>query len=243
MAEKSGGHARHTANRTTARAVCTSIKESPTMERNKAGLKNMSKYKKVRFFERRKIVRKLKQTAKKLNDPSTDCDRVAIEIDFDTLRKELNYIVHFPFDQKYVSLYSQVETTDEKALKTRSEMMDAIWNKVQSGSIEDASEVELNRVRGIKCPLGNGGFAKRQSLKLESSAVTTEMSSHDSSKVSKGSEDHRKGQSYIQSTAAMKSKQESKSAKLKQKKMGGVSRGTSRSGAVQSQQDEDDFFL
>ena len=115
------------------------------VKQKKDGIKKSSKYKMVRFFERQKAVRKLKQARRKVNEASDDPDRDAAIRDFDILRKELNYIVHYPMDQKYISLYSRVETTDEEALKRRANMMDMIWSQVENGEVHDAVEGELLR--------------------------------------------------------------------------------------------------
>ena len=112
------------------------------VKQKKDGIKKTTKYKMVRFFERQKVVRKLKQARRKMNEASDDPDRDAAVRDFDNLRKELNYIVHYPMDQKYISLYSRVETTDEGALKKRANMMDMIWSQVKNGEVCDAVEVE-----------------------------------------------------------------------------------------------------
>jgi hypothetical protein len=96
--------------------------------------KKMSKtYRMVKFFERKKAERKLKQA-------KTDEAREAAIMD-------LNYIIHFPKDRKYIALFPTVETTDEKVLeercRIRQEINDELVAKAKVSSILEAPLPEM----------------------------------------------------------------------------------------------------
>lgn len=66
----------------------------------------------VRFFERRKIERKLEQVQKHSEQDSLTG---AQNDKLDQLKADLLYVTHFPKGEKYVSLFKQAETPDAQA--------------------------------------------------------------------------------------------------------------------------------
>ena len=72
-------------------------------------------YKMVKFFDRKKAERHLMKAIKK-NDDAAKEDAI----------KNINYIIHFPKDRKYISLFPSVETSDERVLEERRNIRDRI---------------------------------------------------------------------------------------------------------------------
>lgn len=72
-------------------------------------------YKMVKFFDRKKAERHLMKAMKKNDDAAKE---EAI--------KNINYIINFPKDRKYISLFPSVETSDERVLEERRNIRDKI---------------------------------------------------------------------------------------------------------------------
>lgn len=63
------------------------------------------RYHKVKFFERRKVSRKLKQVQRQLESCTDKKEKKKLEKALLELRVDLNYITHFPKLKKYISLF------------------------------------------------------------------------------------------------------------------------------------------
>ncbi|ODQ66572.1 hypothetical protein NADFUDRAFT_5019, partial [Nadsonia fulvescens var. elongata DSM 6958] len=63
------------------------------------------KYHMVRFFERKKAVRRLKQANKTRADANTREERDNLEDEVKKCEIDLAYNLHFPVEKKYISLY------------------------------------------------------------------------------------------------------------------------------------------
>lgn len=63
-----------------------------------------SRYHKVKFFERRKVCRKIKQI-KRILLTAVGEERARLELTLSNLRVDLNYILHYPPAKKYISLF------------------------------------------------------------------------------------------------------------------------------------------
>ncbi|KAG6878006.1 hypothetical protein C0993_000966 [Termitomyces sp. T159_Od127] len=68
---------------------------------------NATRYHKVKFFERKKVVRRLTQTKKRLESTADDDDASKPRLlqTLADLRVDLNYILHYPKTKKYISLF------------------------------------------------------------------------------------------------------------------------------------------
>ncbi|KAE9386259.1 hypothetical protein BT96DRAFT_968368 [Gymnopus androsaceus JB14] len=93
-----------------------------------------TRYHKVKFFERQKVVRKINQTKKKLSEATASSSRQTLETELYEHRVELNYINHYPKTKKYISLFPP-----------------EVRNKSSSEVTADPSSAESNEEReGIK---------------------------------------------------------------------------------------------
>ncbi|WVO24967.1 rRNA-processing protein EFG1 [Cryptococcus decagattii] len=87
-------------------------------ERREVEKKNGAKYHKVKFFERQKLVRLIRRFNRKLLDSETSSKkRSKHEEELLDARIMLNYVLHFPNTQKYISLFpsnpNQTENEDD----------------------------------------------------------------------------------------------------------------------------------
>ncbi|KAH9976304.1 hypothetical protein BGW80DRAFT_1123607, partial [Lactifluus volemus] len=65
-----------------------------------------TRYHKVKFFDRQKLLRKIKQTKKRLEDEEVSSKvRKALKAELFELRVDLNYVMNYPKLEKYISLF------------------------------------------------------------------------------------------------------------------------------------------
>ncbi|THH29046.1 hypothetical protein EUX98_g5146 [Antrodiella citrinella] len=64
-----------------------------------------TRYHKIKFFERQKVVRKIQQVKKKLEACTEKSEKKALKKTLLDLRVDLNYIQHYPKTMKYISLF------------------------------------------------------------------------------------------------------------------------------------------
>jgi len=84
--------------------------------------KYAEKYKYVRFVEKKKVLRKMRQLQKELIS-ATESDQATLESSLSELRKDLMYIDKFPGNEKYISLFPTGDLSEEclqkqKAIRT-----------------------------------------------------------------------------------------------------------------------------
>ncbi|KAM0682415.1 rRNA-processing protein efg1 [Mitosporidium daphniae] len=96
---------------------------------------HMEKYRMVRFFEKKKALKRLKSLIKS-NAPSEEVDKAKLD---------LNYTVHFPKDTKYISLYPNNNSESPIVLEKKAKIMGSIKSDIASGLLCDiASELLLS---------------------------------------------------------------------------------------------------
>jgi hypothetical protein len=108
------------------------------------------KYHKVKFFERQKVVRRIKQVKRDLTSAQgKGKERDKLEGELEGLRVDLNYILHYPRTRKYISLFPpekrQIDTvsTTSDDNNQRITVRDLIRDQMQRGDISKQPENEL----------------------------------------------------------------------------------------------------
>ena len=172
--------------RTQERILQSLTREQQQLEKEKRVKKLGSKYKAVRFFEKRKVTRRLKGAIKRALNTTDEVSSEELQREVTDVRKKLNYIVHFPLDQKYVSLFASSETADEKGAKKRDDMIESIWRQVTSGELRDASsaaEFEASHHTSSSCSSKTSHKAGRKKHTVDGSghSSTSRMSKTKSS--------------------------------------------------------------
>ncbi|KAG2037888.1 hypothetical protein BDR03DRAFT_955783 [Suillus americanus] len=115
------------------------------------------KYHKVKFFERQKVVRRIKQVKRDLTSTQGK-EREKLDGELEGLRVDLNYILHYPRTKKYISLFpperrhiDAVSTTSDDN-DQRIAVRDLIRDQMQRGEISKQPENELDG--GSRRPVG-----------------------------------------------------------------------------------------
>ncbi|KAF4325574.1 hypothetical protein BBO99_00002006 [Phytophthora kernoviae] len=76
--------------------------------------KNAEKYKRPRFFERVKVMRKLRQTKTLIEKAADKAERAKHEKKFQTYREEMKYIYYYPKTEPYLSLFPSAPHSGEQ---------------------------------------------------------------------------------------------------------------------------------
>ena len=102
-------------------------KELKELKRNEKDKKEAEKfetrYKKIKFFEKKKVIRKLEALDKAL--PTADeSAKAEMEAERTTYKNYLTYVSNFPANKKYISLFPTAET--DKSGEQRDQMMSKI---------------------------------------------------------------------------------------------------------------------
>ncbi|KAK8858754.1 hypothetical protein IAR55_002983 [Kwoniella newhampshirensis] len=81
-------------------------------EKREVEKKNGAKYHKVKFFERQKLIRLIKRSNRKVNeDGKSEKKKARYGQELEDARVMLNYVLHYPNTQKYISLFPSSSST------------------------------------------------------------------------------------------------------------------------------------
>ena len=97
------------------------------------------RYKMVKFFEERKLIRRLKSTAKKLAQATEAEERRALEASTAQLKEDLEYVTNYPRGRKYLSLFPKLkegEVIDEATRTMQDSIRAEIKETIRSGGGE-----------------------------------------------------------------------------------------------------------
>ncbi|KAG6572880.1 rrna-processing protein efg1 [Phytophthora cinnamomi] len=96
--------------------------------------KNAEKYKRPRFFERVKVMRKLRQAKNRIEQADDDSERAEHEKKFKTYREEMMYIYYYPKSEPYISLFPSAPHSEENQKRQKELRAEAIarFEKEQS---------------------------------------------------------------------------------------------------------------
>lgn len=112
--------------------------------------KIMKRSKKVKFFEKRKLLRRYKTCAKELKECKEDETRDTLEKQLEEIKLQWNYVTHFPQDTRYISLFPLTSCTNEEVRQKQEHILEVISEKVASGELEDASTTISQMSSGSK---------------------------------------------------------------------------------------------
>lgn len=103
------------------------------------------RYHKIRFFERVKIERLIKKLEKEIKNCTVDSTRDNLERQLIQAREDLEYVLHFPKGEKYVSLLK--DANDEEAQKVLQAERKRLRALVKKQMADEAIVTELNEGR------------------------------------------------------------------------------------------------
>lgn len=92
----------------------------------KDAIKFESRYKKVRFFERRKLERKLKQINKNIENEKNEEKIKELKEERQNIIDNINYVKYYPRTYKYYSLFPNKDADKEEMIKKREKMKQKI---------------------------------------------------------------------------------------------------------------------
>ena len=104
---------------------------------------NSRKYHGVKFFERRKLERRIESLKRKLGDGSSgggEAER--LEEQLRTAEHDRLYVLHFPRNKKYLSLFPSSDADNEAVAKLRKKIRDRIVRQAEAGKLGPPEEDE-----------------------------------------------------------------------------------------------------
>ena len=91
------------------------------------------RYKRIRLFERRKLLRNKERIEKSLQDVNiSEEDREKLNEELKSVEDDLVYVINFPFGMKYVSLFSKNSRRDPTAEKKVNKLRDIIKEQMKA---------------------------------------------------------------------------------------------------------------
>lgn len=128
------------------RAVAAYKVEAEDLINARKNKKNVEKYRMIRFFERQKASRKVKQARKLVETADSDAKKADAEALVTKYMADLAYTTHFPNDIKYISLYPNgaVDETAESS-KQRERFRAEFAEKIKNGELD----VDLDRAEQV----------------------------------------------------------------------------------------------
>ncbi|KAK2551512.1 rRNA-processing protein EFG1 [Acropora cervicornis] len=92
-----------------------------------------------KFFDKRKLFRKHKTCVRELRDCDNNDTRDSLLKKVEEIKLHWNYVVHFPLDTKYISLFPQTPYRDEEVRQKQERILKLTSVKVSSGELKDES--------------------------------------------------------------------------------------------------------
>ena len=109
--------------------------------------KYAERYKYVRFVEKKKVLRKMKQLQQELIKNPDTADKESIESQLAGLRKDLTYIQNFPGDKKYISLFPSGGPVSETCTKQREVIVETIITKKVKQEQKQNQQAKLDVIK------------------------------------------------------------------------------------------------
>ncbi|ESK87842.1 rrna-processing protein efg1 [Moniliophthora roreri MCA 2997] len=138
-----------------------------------------TRYHAIKFFERKKITRKINQANKKLSEADgSSSSKEKLEEELFSLRVDLNYILHYPKAKKYISLFppeirngqtfASAVTSSSETDAERAEIRRWIREQMEKGVLSKEPELEhASEGRVPKTKIGPWDKKKSGSKEME----------------------------------------------------------------------------
>ena len=92
----------------------------------KDAIKFESRYKKIRFIERRKLERKLNHINKNIENEKDEKNKEKLKKEREEIIEDINYVKYYPKTYKYYSLFPNQDAENEDMIKKREKMKQKI---------------------------------------------------------------------------------------------------------------------
>ena len=109
----------------------------------KDAIKFESRYKKIRFIERRKLERKLNHINKNIENEKDEKNKEKLKKEKEEIIEDINYVKYYPKTYKYYSLFPNKDAENEEMIKKREKMKQKIkffLNNKKNKSNKDTKE-------------------------------------------------------------------------------------------------------
>ena len=114
----------------------------------KDAIKFESRYKKIRFIERRKLERKLNHINKNIENEKDEKNKEKLKKEKEEIIEDINYVKYYPKTYKYYSLFPNNDAENEDMIKKREKMKQKIKfflnNKKNKSFNKDVKEKDNN---------------------------------------------------------------------------------------------------
>ena len=114
----------------------------------KDAIKFESRYKKIRFIERRKLERKLNHINKNIENEKDEKNKEKLKKEREEIIEDINYVKYYPKTYKYYSLFPNKDAENEDMLKKREKMKQKIKfflnNKKNKSSNKEIKEKDID---------------------------------------------------------------------------------------------------
>ena len=114
----------------------------------KDAIKFESRYKKIRFIERRKLERKLNHINKNIENEKDEKNREKLKKEREEIIEDINYVKYYPKTYKYYSLFPNQDAENEDMIKKREKMKQKIKfflnNKKNKSSNKEIKEKDID---------------------------------------------------------------------------------------------------
>ena len=114
----------------------------------KDAIKFESRYKKIRFIERRKLERKLNHINKNIENEKDEKNKEKLKKEREEIIEDINYVKYYPKTYKYYSLFPNQDAENEDMIKKREKMKQKIKfflnNKKNKSSNKEIKEKDID---------------------------------------------------------------------------------------------------
>ena len=114
----------------------------------KDAIKFESRYKKIRFIERRKLERKLNHINKAIEKEKDETNKEKLNKEKEEIIEDINYVKYYPRTYKYYSLFPNKDAENEEMIKKREKMKQKskffLNNKKNKSSNKEIKEKDID---------------------------------------------------------------------------------------------------
>jgi len=175
---------------------------------------NSSRYKMVKFFEKKKVLKKMGQTVRRIQELESaekeDNTEVAkkreiLEQELKDLKGDLLYIKHFPTTKKYISIFGQEEKSVKHRERIKKHILVKFSEKEEKKKLNELSQETYNSLTNIamqQAKKGKAGERKkenddREEEQEQEEEVTAKIKAEDTEEDSQSTQDDLDGDDFF----------------------------------------------
>ena len=121
-----------------------------SIEKNEVERNHQLKYRKIKFIEKKKVLRRMEKIRRKIAKISDPVKLKTLRKELKSQKDDLEYIEYFPRDRNYVSLFVSTQDQKDKIEELRSLASAAARNKNRMIEDEDGFLAENKKNKSVK---------------------------------------------------------------------------------------------